>query len=298
MSYLIAGKEVAPQTGTLHFQIYLETKKKESMKALHATLTTLWKTPPHLEVSKGSGDQNIQYCKKAQDFTEFGSQMKPGARTDLSDVSAAIVSGSTLAELWTEFPVQMIKYHGGIEKCYQMTSPHSNGESLKKFSLMDFPANFPSMSIMKALETTSVILWGESGTGKTSYARALLPNALFVSHMDDFGKYDTGTYEGIIIDDMSMTHLHREAQIHMFDVDQPRSIHIRYKTANIPAGTKKIFTTNNPYGAIYNVGDKALERRITKFEIKEWDKEVLHYVPPEGLLGLADLADQILDEQW
>lgn len=269
MSYIVAGEELAPSTGTVHFQGYLETHSKKSVGPLAKELETLWKGHPHLIVSKGTAEQNKAYCHKDNGtHIEHGSPMQQGARTDLSCVTDAIASGSTMKDLWKSFPKEMIKYHGGIKQAYLHLSPNMNQSALKTYSILSFGPMMPSLEITESLKTHSVILWGESGTRKTSYARALLPKALFVSHMDDLALYDQGEHDGIIFDDMAFTHLPRESQIHIFDMEQPRSLHIRYNTAQIPAGTKKIFTTNNQSGFIYLAGDKAIERRIKKFEIK------------------------------
>lgn len=109
-----------------------------------------------------------------------------------------------------------------------------------------------------------MILIGESNIGKTSFAKALLPNALIVSHMDDLGLYDVTAHSGLLFDDMEFTHIPRSAQIHLVDIDDARSIHIRYQTANIPANTKKIFTTN--LEDIF-LDDPAINRRIQKHHL-------------------------------
>lgn len=108
----------------------------------------------------------------------------------------------------------------------------------------------------------SHIFWGEAGCGKTIYALQLMPKALFVTHMDDLVQFDATEHDGIIFDDMSFDHLHREAQIHIVDIDFPRSIHVRYQVAHIPPNTKKIFTTNKQDGAIFLTEDLAIKRRI------------------------------------
>jgi len=105
------------------------------------------------------------------------------------------------------------------------------------------------------------VLWGESGCGKTTLARCLLPKALIVSHMDDLASYSEN-HVGIIFDDMSFKHIPREAQIHLLDTDLPRSIHVRYRTAMIPANTPKIFTTNEECGLIFTMPDAAIARRV------------------------------------
>ena len=112
----------------------------------------------------------------------------------------------------------------------------------------------------------SQILWGASGTGKTSYALSLYPQALLVSHMDDLTRYNPELHSAIVFDDMSFVHLPRQAQIHLVDQDHPRSIHVRYQVATIPANTIKIFTCNDINGAIF-LEDPAIDRRIEKHHI-------------------------------
>lgn len=116
-------------------------------------------------------------------------------------------------------------------------------------------------------EIRSVIFWGEAGIGKTEFAKQLLPKALFVSHMDDLALFEVGVHEGIIFDDMDFTHFPRTSQIHVVDFDNVRSIHIRYAVARIPARTPKIFTTNTPFGKIFDINDAAIRRRIVIKEL-------------------------------
>lgn len=110
--------------------------------------------------------------------------------------------------------------------------------------------------------TTTLILTGPTGIGKTALAKALLPEALFVSHMDTLRQYGAG-YDGVIFDDMAFTHLHREAQIHLVDVHEDRQIHVRYSVAELPAGTKRIVTTNRDAEQVVLITDPAINRRCT-----------------------------------
>jgi len=273
MSYLVAGEETAPSTGTRHYQGYMETHSKKHLTALAKDLTVLWKSRPHLLISKGSAEQNKKYCLKENgSHVEQGSPMQQGARTDLASVTSMIVNGSTIQELWQTQTEMMIRYGPGIQRAYTMLSPNVNQMAIRTFEVNEFPY-FPTEEIRIALESKAVILWGDSGIGKTCYARALLPRALFVSHYDDLIRYDSGEHDGIIFDDMSMMHLPRESQIHLLDYEQPRSVHIRYQTAHIPAGTKKIFTTNNAQGRIC-VEDPATTRRVATFRLSIPDNSV------------------------
>lgn len=148
-----------------------------------------------------------------------------------------------------------------------------NLRSLKKqkteprYSLDLFKVNF------EWDRTKTLVLWGPTNTGKTSLAKALLPNALFVRHKDALKEYKCGEYEGIIFDDMSFKHWPREAQIHLLDTDNVSQIDVKHSIAIIPEGTPRIITTNMMPGEILslNVMDPescALTRRIQQVWIE------------------------------
>lgn len=111
-------------------------------------------------------------------------------------------------------------------------------------------------------QALTLILWGPTNTGKTALAKALIPNALLIRHLDRLRTLKTGTHGGIILDDMSFSHLPREAQIHLLDTDEDTDIHVRYSVATIPRGTLRIITTNLTPGAILNLNDEAIRRRV------------------------------------
>lgn len=111
--------------------------------------------------------------------------------------------------------------------------------------------------------TKTLILHGLTNTGKTALAKALLPRALMTSHLDLLREFDAEEYDGIILDDMSFKHLHREAQLALVDRYEDRQIHIRYTIANIPAGTPLIITTNASPDDVVSIYDAAIRRRLT-----------------------------------
>lgn len=68
-TYAIGGWEVAPETGQLHMQGYVqfESKKRLSqLKKLKNALTVHW------EVAKGDDTENFEYCSKSGSYEEFG----------------------------------------------------------------------------------------------------------------------------------------------------------------------------------------------------------------------------------
>lgn len=93
--------------------------------------------------------------------------------------------------------------------------------------------------------TTSWLIHGAAGTGKTQFALSHFLNPLMVSHIDDLHDFDPEEHDGIIFDDMSFKHMPGDAIIHLLDIDHDRSIHCRFFNAEIPAHTKKIFVHND-----------------------------------------------------
>lgn len=91
----------------------------------------------------------------------------------------------------------------------------------------------------------TLLIVGEAGIGKTTWAKKTIPKpCLFVTHIDDLRKFKVGFHVSILFDDVSVTHFPETAQIHLVDWENPRSVHVRYGTARIPAGITKVFTCN------------------------------------------------------
>lgn len=105
------------------------------------------------------------------------------------------------------------------------------------------------------------------GTGKTALSKALLPNALLVNHVDRLREYMTSQRKGVIFDDMNFLHYPRESHIHLTDTGEDRDIHGRNVNGMLPAGTPRIFTTNNSPAGILNVSDPAVARRCTAWQV-------------------------------
>jgi len=273
VTFLLFGKEVG-ESGTPHLQGYLELSKRQRRRNVVA-LPGLGRG--RVEPAKGSGKENVNYCSKGSqshsewqesgvagpnfglnaDVSQWGSlnpALKQGHRSDLQRVVDDISSGLSFREVVLNNPIAFIRNHGGIKRYFDIAR-----EAPIELFHGPFQWEYPD-------NIRSVVLRGPSGVGKTCFAKFLLPTALFVSHLDSLGKYDDSVHRGIIFDDMSFTHLHREAQIHLLDYDEPRNIHIRYATAHIPAHTPKIFTTNRDY--IFLENDPAIERRVRYILIK------------------------------
>jgi len=111
----------------------------------------------------------------------------------------------------------------------------------------------------------SIVIVGDTGIGKTTWAiNNCTKPALIVSHIDQLKSFRPGYHRSIIFDDMSFQQWPEQSQIHLADNDLPRSIHVRYGTASIPAKTEKIFTCNTrPFSE-----HPAISRRIHLVKIQ------------------------------
>lgn len=96
-SYVLFGKEVGAE-GTPHLQGFIKLKSKRTVLQTRA----LFGCNPHIEPAKGSDEQNKVYCKKDNDFTEYGECISSGKRNDLeafkADVKKGVYDGKTLRE--------------------------------------------------------------------------------------------------------------------------------------------------------------------------------------------------------
>lgn len=262
VAYGCYGLETAPTTGTAHVQGYVRFVNKKSLKQLTTMLPGV-----HFDAFNGGDEKNRLYCakKRPQDpvpnevFEEFGVPMRPGKRKDWDAIRDLVKDGATDKEIFLQFPGHWIRNNQGIKKARAMMA--ASIRKPPKFSLSDFPEAWRKLADFAWDKT--LILWGLPGIGKTSFAKVLLPNAYLVSHLDMLHNYDPGIHDGIIFDDMDFKQRPVEGQIALLDIDDDRAIHTRFLAPIIPAGTKKIMTTNAENGEIVDRSLGQISRRIS-----------------------------------
>jgi len=255
VSLLTAGREICSDTQRFHYQGCITYKKAQRFTAVRR----LFHQKAHWEKAREASSAH-NYCMKDGDYLRIDNRCQ-GKRTDIDELKEGVMRGDSVRKLWNDNFGAMLRYHNGVAACratMQATSGQACGDDLEfNIANIDWDSGYTH------------ILWGESGTGKTQFAINQLPDALFVSHIDQLKQFDESEHKGIIFDDMDFKHWPRESQIHLVDADQLRAINCRYANGTIPAKTKKIFTTNKHGGGVVDLDDAAVRRRCVVTEINE-----------------------------
>lgn len=242
VTYVLLSEE-QHQDGNKHFHALLQHKKK--MHIRNAQYFDLLGHHPNIQATK-----NIQawknYIKKDGDWLEYPTSQS------LFDICKDFS-----IQQWIEYCVKEKIQSWYCTKIWDMChKPVAN-------TILERPEVFQCDALKQftydGWNYRSLVLYGESGCGKTNWAKShmALPS-LFVTHMDVLSTFDPTFHKSIIFDDLSFMHMPRESQIHIVDTYDPRAIHCRYKCAHIPAQIPKVFTANN---RIF-LDDPAINRRI------------------------------------
>jgi len=157
ITYIVFQKEVAPETGHLHVQGYVQLSRPLSYKQVQVLL----RSACHLEKAKGTGLQNKAYCTKTDsrldgtDPVERGELKEQGRRSDLESLAERVVAiGSVTPDLAREFPTPYVRNYRGLQSLASLTS------------------RLPSRGAPRV-----VYLYGSPGCGKSRLAHLLWPDA-------------------------------------------------------------------------------------------------------------------------
>nr|QKI29022.1 Rep [Kummerowia striata CRESS virus] len=202
----------------------------------------------------------VNYVKKGGEYTCFGFDEEEEENLDLEQALDSMDRKSFLL-----YCIKQKIPYGYCNELWNLshkdrgntiTEAPEGGRMVPRLEFTRMPDN-----LHKAL-----VIMGPTGTGKTTWALRNSPKpALVVTHMDDLRHYDPEYHKSIIFDDMGFTHMPIEAQIHITDWHLKRSIHARYRVAEIPAETPKIFTSNRfPF-----TEDEAIKRRLYIINLEE-----------------------------
>lgn len=138
-----------------------------------------------------------------------------------------------IAKNW-DVLVKMISNHKRIQREIKNSTP--------RFTKDDF--HVCSAAEEHDFSAKCMVLRGPSNVGKTQYAKTFFKKPLLVRHMDKLKQFDETVHDGIIFDDLSFGHWPRSSMIGLLDVEEEADINVKNSMVVIPAGTPRIFTTN------------------------------------------------------
>lgn len=269
MSYLVWEMETCPTTGTLHIQGYMRLTTRRRLQSAKDLLVE----GAHLELSRGSEEENRNYCLKEfnqnpQIEHEEHGEYDPGRRQGRrSDLEAAIETLRTagLEAVQREHPAVYVRNHIGLEKLQ---------ESL-----------VPTPPLLRTMNVT--VLWGAPGVGKTWRVLMTFPEAYRVRP----GRDPWGTYnheETILFDEFDYDKWRIEEMNELVDIYRLR-LDCRYRDKW--AHWRRVFIISNispDYWWQYQneVKKQAFRRRITN---------CIEVVSQEQVIDLREIT-QIIEQ--
>ena len=143
MKAFVIGFEVGEQ-GTQHIQGVFQFSRQKTFE----TLRKYFKNN-HIEKIHDLKSA-IEYCKKDNDFMEFGEITKQGQRTDIEEFTKAIIEGYSDMELLNEFPSQSQRFLHNIDRIRQMALAEYYQKNLR-------------------YNLKVIFISGDAGVGKTRY---------------------------------------------------------------------------------------------------------------------------------
>lgn len=266
---LTVSKEVGEE-GTPHLQGAVTWKTAMRLTALKKLSPTA-----HWEVAMAKEAAFLYCAKEGSELVIQVDNRKQGKRSDLLDVAEAIKEGATMRQVAQEHPVAYMKYHKGIAAYKDIIEIEDVEPEFKLDQFLREP--------LEDLDKYLYVLHGPPATGKTSYALAHFKKPLLVSHIEDLRNLED--HDGIVFDDMSFTHWHTEAQIHLCDVANTRSIKARFQNVKLKRGLPRIITSNKDEDEVLNLDPRyGVERRTKRIRIEA------PLFAEEGAEALLDLA--------
>lgn len=148
MNYLILGKEVAPETGTPHYQGYMVFKKRLYLTGVRKLFSN-----GHLTIMTTNSKACMIYCKKENQFAEYGTP--PVSNTASNKRKWAITRSAAKSGDFTTIPDDIyVRYYANIKKIRM---------------------DNPSKPIKNAFRDNYWV-YGKTGVGKSHYARSKWPD--------------------------------------------------------------------------------------------------------------------------
>ncbi len=117
MTYLIAGRERAPETGTIHLQGYVCFRTRKRLPGVKKIYPRA-----HIEQCEGTPQQNITYCSKDGDFVTYGTEPQTAQQVSKTNMQAKwdLAYDLAIQGRIKEIPKGMqVRYYHAWKRIYQ-----------------------------------------------------------------------------------------------------------------------------------------------------------------------------------
>lgn len=236
---IIIAKEAHPETGGNHFHALVIFQKRLRARTGQMNPFYLRNQTIKCNVQLVKNVFAVEtYVRKDGNVLEEGPQSPESAWQDILSVAVDESVESALLLLAEKRPRDFALH---------ATSAEANLKRWRAMKTRPTPMCKPIESFTHAPRINPdwkvLIVAGRTGLGKTQWAKALMPGAPVLRHLDLLSEFDLS--HGLVLDDIGVGHLPFTMILNLLDFEEDGHIHVRYRVAVIPAGTRRIFTTNH-----------------------------------------------------
>jgi len=249
MKYLLAGEELCPTTGKMHWQSHVTSKNPIDIKNMRKKVS-----PWHCEPVKFL-QKHLDYCKKDNKWEEFGDKPGQGARNDLVEIMAELKSGETNCDdlMFTQ-PELYWKY----ERIFIKAEDHFALNQKRSFEM----------------GIKVYWYWGPTGTGKSRRVHELEPDC-YVYPYEQNKWWDGYHGQSAVLFDDYRANLPFNELLRIIDC-HPYAVARRCRQPRPLMAVRFYFTSSKPPQEVYSGEISAvaeninqLERRITEIHHME-----------------------------
>lgn len=133
IKYGIMGKEVGSAAGTPHLQGYIQCTHaiKTTESGMAKKLKKLLGKQPACFIQNGTVEEAVQYCKKEEDWEEWGTRAEgQGSRTDIDSFLSEAKTMDEL-DLAEKYPKEYARYYKAAERVRNLAEERRERQALK-----------------------------------------------------------------------------------------------------------------------------------------------------------------------
>lgn len=248
--YIILGKEICKQTERKHWQSFIYFKREKTFNAAKNIIQKHFNNKCHVEMARGSINDNIKYCSKDNDYWEKGNRPQgQGERTDLKQLAEEIISGKiTDEDILINNPMVY----------------HQYGRTIEKLQDIHYRSKY------RTEMTEGTWIYGETGTGKSHEAfQDFNPKTHYLLNNDNGWWEGYKGQETVIINDFR-GHIPYNELLQLVD-KWPMSVKRRGREP-MPFTSKKVIITSSLHPSLiykHRNEEDSLEQLYRRFNIKK-----------------------------